>query len=140
YPNDITKGSPFDMGILDALTPQFKRIPAFQGDGVFQAPRRFFQQSRSGKQKQWGFLRKRLKGLPLLGSFHVSDILNIYFGGELTDYLINFATNLDPNGRTVPTWPAYITATPNMMTLTLKFWSRPSEGRKALNYVGISTF
>ncbi|KAJ6554989.1 carotenoid ester lipase precursor [Mycena vulgaris] len=116
YPNDITKGSPFDVGILDALTPQFKRLAAFQGDGVFQAPRRFFQQSRSGKQKQWGFLSKRLKGLPLLGSFHVSDILNIYFGGELTDYLINFATNLDPNGRTVPTWPAYTTATPNMMT------------------------
>ncbi|KAJ7480556.1 Alpha/Beta hydrolase protein [Mycena latifolia] len=116
YPNDITDGSPFDMGVLDALTPQFKRIAAFQGDGVFQAPRRFFQQSRSGKQKQWGFLSKRLKLVPFLGSFHVSDILNIYFGGELMDYLINFATNLDPNGKTVPSWPAYTTETPNMMT------------------------
>ncbi|KAJ7166299.1 carotenoid ester lipase precursor [Mycena crocata] len=116
YPNSITEGSPFDTGILDALTPQFKRIAAFQGDSVFQAPRRFFQQSRSGKQKQWGFLSKRLKFVPFLGSFHFTDILNVYFGGELTDYLINFATNLDPNGRTVPSWPAYTTATPNMMT------------------------
>jgi carboxylesterase type B len=42
--------------------------------------------------------------------------LNIYFDGELTDYLINFATTLDPNGRTVPSWPKYTTANPNMMT------------------------
>lgn len=41
YPADITKGSPFDTGPLNALTRQFKRIAAFQGDGVFQAPRRW---------------------------------------------------------------------------------------------------
>ncbi|KAF7365669.1 Carboxylic ester hydrolase [Mycena venus] len=116
YPNDIIDGSPFDTSILNAATGQFKRIAAFQGDAVFHAPRRFFQQARSGKQKQWGFLSKRLKAVPFLGSFHVSDILNIYFDGELTDYLINFATNLDPNGKTVPSWPAYTTAAPNMMT------------------------
>ncbi|KAJ6624409.1 carotenoid ester lipase precursor [Mycena sp. CBHHK59/15] len=116
YPSDITQGSPFDTSILDALTPQFKRIAAFQGDGVFQAPRRFFQQNLSGKQNQWAFLSKRLKLLPFLGSFHFSDILNIYFDGELTDYLINFANTLNPNGKTVPNWPAYTTATPNLMT------------------------
>ncbi|KAJ7505884.1 Alpha/Beta hydrolase protein [Mycena galericulata] len=116
YTSDITQGSPFDTSILDALTPQFKRLAAFQGDGVFQAPRRFFQQSLSGKQNQWAFLSKRLKAVPFLGSFHVSDILNIYFDGELTDYLINFATNLNPNGNTVPEWPAYTTKAPNMMT------------------------
>ncbi|KAJ7776821.1 Alpha/Beta hydrolase protein [Mycena maculata] len=116
YPDDISDGSPFNTGILDALTPQFKRLAAFQGDAVFQAPRRFFQQSLSGKQNQWAFLSQRLKGVPFLGSFHTSDILNIYFDGELTDYLINFATNLNPNGKTVPSWPAYTTATPNMMT------------------------
>ncbi|KAJ7464059.1 carotenoid ester lipase precursor [Mycena latifolia] len=117
YTSDITQGSPFGMSILDALTPQFKRIAAFQGDGVFHAPRRFFQQHRSGQQKQWGFLSKRLKAIPFLGSFHTSDLLNIYYGGELTDYLINFATNLDPNGESVPAWPAYTTATPNLLTL-----------------------
>ncbi|KAJ7443860.1 Alpha/Beta hydrolase protein [Mycena latifolia] len=117
YPSDIRAGSPFDLGVLNAVTPQFKRIAAFQGDAVFQAPRRFFQQTLSGTQQQWGFLSKRFKLVPLLGSFHASDLVNIYLGGELTDYLINFATNLDPNGRTVPAWPAYTLATPNMMTL-----------------------
>ncbi|KAJ7258777.1 carotenoid ester lipase precursor [Mycena haematopus] len=116
YPSDITDGSPFDTSILNAATPQFKRLAAFQGDAVFQAPRRFFQQSRSGKQNQWAFLSKRLKAVPFLGSFHFTDILNVYFDGELTDYLINFATNLNPNGNTVPNWPAYTTAAPNMMT------------------------
>ncbi|KAJ7124154.1 carotenoid ester lipase precursor [Mycena epipterygia] len=116
YPSDIVDGSPFDTGTFNAFTPQFKRIAAFQGDAVFQAPRRFFQQMRSGQQNQWAFLSKRLKTTPLLGSFHGSDILNVYGGGELTDYLINFATSLNPNGNTVPNWPAYTTATPNMMT------------------------
>ncbi|KAJ7119782.1 carotenoid ester lipase precursor [Mycena epipterygia] len=115
YPSDIIDGSPFDTGLLNGITPQFKRIAAFQGDGVFQAPRRFFQQTRSGKQNQWAFLSKREKAVPILGSFHASDILNIYADGELTDYLINFATSLNPNGKTVPSWPAYTTATPNMM-------------------------
>lgn len=108
YPNDITAGSPFDTSILNAATSQFKRLAAFQvnyleycllriplivhmqGDAVFQAPRRFFQQSRSGKQKQWGFcgsflyssslrvsssasiVSKRLKGIPFLGSVSFS--------------------------------------------------------------------
>ncbi|KAJ6555000.1 carotenoid ester lipase precursor [Mycena vulgaris] len=116
YPSDLLDGSPFDTGLLNGITPQFKRIAAFQGDSVFQAPRRFFQQALSGKQNQWAFLSKREKGIPLLGSFHATDILNVYFDGELTDYLINFATTLNPNGKTVPNWPAYTTANPNMMT------------------------
>ncbi|KAJ6554988.1 Alpha/Beta hydrolase protein [Mycena vulgaris] len=116
YPSDLLDGSPFGTGLLNGITPQFKRIAAFQGDSVFQAPRRFFQQALSGKQNQWAFLSKREKGIPLLGSLHGSDILNVYFDGELTDYLINFAATLDPNGKTVPNWPAYTTANPNMMT------------------------
>jgi carboxylesterase type B len=46
---------------------------------------------------------------------HGSDILNAYFGGELADYIINFATTLNPNGKTVPNWPGYTTASPNML-------------------------
>lgn len=88
YPADITQGSPFGTGILNALSPQFKRIAAFQGDAVFQAPRRFFLQKRSGIQDTWSFgkliitsilipiltrilVSKRLKGLPVLGSVSI---------------------------------------------------------------------
>ncbi|EGN97919.1 hypothetical protein SERLA73DRAFT_109200 [Serpula lacrymans var. lacrymans S7.3] len=116
YPDDITQGSPFNTSILNALTPQFKRIAAFQGDAVFQAPRRFFLQQRSGLQSTWSFLSKRLKDVPFLGSFHASDILDVYGPSDMTDYLINFVTNLDPNGATGISWPQYTTAAPNLMT------------------------
>ncbi|EIW52423.1 carotenoid ester lipase precursor [Trametes versicolor FP-101664 SS1] len=116
YPQDITQGSPFNTGILNALTPQFKRLAAMQGDLVFQAPRRLLLQSRSGKQPMWSFLNKRLKGLPALGSAHATDILNIYGGGDMADYLINFVNNLDPNGKTVLSWPQYSTSAPKLLT------------------------
>ncbi|KAJ7755296.1 carotenoid ester lipase precursor [Mycena maculata] len=54
--------------------------------------------------------------------FHTSDIHNIYDDGELMDYLINFAMNLNPNGRAVPNWPTYTTETPNMMMFLDSFF------------------
>lgn len=55
YPQDPTQGSPFDTGLANAITPQFKRIAAVFGDAVFQGPRRFFLQHRSGKQNIWSY-------------------------------------------------------------------------------------
>jgi len=57
YPEDITAGSPFDTGPLNAITPQFKRIAAIQGDGVFQAPRRWLLKNTSGRQNIWTFCK-----------------------------------------------------------------------------------
>lgn len=92
YPSDPTVGSPFDTGSANVITPQFKRIAAIQGDLVFQAPRRFFLQQRSDKQKTWAFRKKlfllllsyladvslsvsdRLKSTPLLGSVRILQI------------------------------------------------------------------
>lgn len=34
YPQDITQGSPFGTGIFNALTPEYKRLAAVQGDLV----------------------------------------------------------------------------------------------------------
>ncbi|KAH7906742.1 Alpha/Beta hydrolase protein [Hygrophoropsis aurantiaca] len=113
YPSNITLGSPFDTGSANALTPQFKRLAAFQGDVVFHGPRRHFVQQRaqSGKQKVWSFLSKRLKSLPYLGSAHASDLLNVYGPGDMTDYLIRFVVNLNPNGggrgNAAFYWPEY---------------------------------
>ncbi|KAG7088901.1 hypothetical protein E1B28_012846 [Marasmius oreades] len=117
YPQDPIQGSPYDTGFLDTLSLQFKRFASFQGDAVFQAPRRFFLDNLSGKQKIWSFLSKRDKALQFLGAAHGSDLLNIYGGGELTDYLIRFVTNLDPNGPGSTSWPEYTTASPSLLTL-----------------------
>ncbi|EIW81564.1 carotenoid ester lipase precursor [Coniophora puteana RWD-64-598 SS2] len=115
YPSDLSDGSPFNTGIANALTPEFKRLAAFQGDAVFQAPRRYFMQAQSGKQPMWSFINKRLKAIPFVGSFHGSDLLNVFFGGDMTDYVVRFAANLDPNGDTGISWPKYTTDAPNML-------------------------
>ena len=57
YPQDVSQGSPFGTGGLNALTPQFKRLAALQGDLVFQGPRRFFLQQVSARQPAWSFRR-----------------------------------------------------------------------------------
>ena len=61
YPEDPAAGSPFGTGDQFALTPEFKRIAAFQGDLVFQAPRRFLLNLRAGKQVVRSFCECSLK-------------------------------------------------------------------------------
>ncbi|KAJ8521685.1 hypothetical protein ONZ45_g1652 [Pleurotus djamor] len=117
YPLNPMQGSPYATGPLNILSPQFKRLASFQGDAVFQAPRRFFLDQRSGHQNTWAFLSKRFKATPFLGSFHASDIPNVYLGGELGDYLINFVNNLDPNGEGKGIhWPKYTTQSRSLVT------------------------
>ncbi|KAF8995824.1 carotenoid ester lipase precursor [Cyathus striatus] len=119
YPADITQGSPFDTGILNAPTAEFKRLAAFQGDLVFQAPRRFFLTAAAKTQPTYGFLYKRDKVVPFLGSFHSSDLDEFYGSGTLpdnigTDALVNFVNNLNPNSPkninsllSLTNWPLY---------------------------------
>ncbi|KIK50762.1 hypothetical protein GYMLUDRAFT_50992 [Collybiopsis luxurians FD-317 M1] len=38
YPEDPTKGSPFDTGLLNAITPEYKRIAALLGDVLLHGP------------------------------------------------------------------------------------------------------
>lgn len=116
YPQDPAQGSPFDTGDLNALSPQYKRLAALQGDLVFQAPRRFFLSQRSGKQNTWSFLNKRLKFLPGVGTAHATDLLNVYTGGDLAVYLINFVNKQNPNGNGLLNWPNYSTSSPQLLT------------------------
>ena len=143
YPQDPTQGSPFDTGTQNALTPEFKRIAALLGDLIFQAPRRWLLYNVSGKQNTWSYralhlfpclgarglslsphshvdphaVNKRQKSLPILGSSHASDVAIVYGGQDLTDYLIYFATCLDPNGPSVAQWPQYTASSPQLLTL-----------------------
>jgi len=55
YPSDLSQGSPYDTGVADTLSTQYKQLASFQGDLVFQAPQRFLLQSRSGKQTAYAF-------------------------------------------------------------------------------------
>ena len=42
-------------------------------------------------------------------------MINVYGGGELADFLINFVNHLDPNGETNGTWPRYTLELPQML-------------------------
>ena len=55
YPADPAAGSPFMTGDANQLAPMYKRMAAFQGDVIFQAPRRFFLDQRSSKQPAWSY-------------------------------------------------------------------------------------
>ena len=55
YPNDPAQGSPFGTGNASQFAPMFKRLAAFQGDMMFQAPRRYFLDQRSSKQHAWTY-------------------------------------------------------------------------------------
>ena len=52
---DVTQGSPYGTGTLNALTPQFKRIASIQGDLMFQGPRRLLLEQLAGEQNAWSF-------------------------------------------------------------------------------------
>ncbi|KAI9436916.1 carotenoid ester lipase precursor [Lactarius indigo] len=113
YPDDQRAGCPFDTGLKNVLSPQFKRVSALQGDFTLHGPRRFFLNYRADKQNSWAFIFKRAKTLPFLGSTHGTDLVNAFGIGstnaELRDYFIRFTNNLDPNGkngRGVP-WPQW---------------------------------
>ncbi|PIL25483.1 hypothetical protein GSI_13373 [Ganoderma sinense ZZ0214-1] len=118
YPSDPAQGSPFGTGNANQLAPMYKRVSAFQGDFGFQAQRRTLLTLRSGKQPAWAYMveRRRAEGL---GYPHGRDLVSMSNGEELTDYVIQFATTLDPNGgsgsnRTIP-WPRYDPAARQML-------------------------
>ncbi|KAJ6468980.1 carotenoid ester lipase precursor [Mycena vitilis] len=103
YPDDPVQGSPFDTGLANQLTPEFKRLAAFQGDYVFTGMRRFFLQHASRTQNTWSWLNKRGKLNTYVGAAHGSDISLWFPPANATDLiqvdaLINFINTLDPNG------------------------------------------
>ncbi|KAF7342343.1 Carboxylic ester hydrolase [Mycena venus] len=101
YPDDPTQGSPFGTGTDNQLTPEFKRVAAFQGDLSFTSPRRFFLEHASSTQNVWGWVNKRGKSTNgPLGAFHASDTPIWYTTNETTvgiDAMTNFINTLDPN-------------------------------------------
>nr|VWO97521.1 Uncharacterized protein [Ganoderma boninense] len=117
YPSNVTQGSPFDTGDENALSSEYKRHAALLGDLIFQAPRRLLFQYTAAKQNIWMYLFKRYKYLGGLGSFHGTDVIDIYGETDLTDYLINFVNHLDPNGASVAAWPHFTLGSRKLLTL-----------------------
>jgi acetylcholinesterase len=132
YSTDPREGSPFDTGLLNQLGPQYKRLSAAIGDYVFHTGRRDLleQTYAQGKRKSWTYqieqsfpvlgqldLLGDLTDLPLLGSFHASDVAFNSFGllppllsqnsRNIMSTNIAFVNSLDPNNHCLdlPHWP-----------------------------------
>lgn len=125
YPASLSQGSPFRTGLLNALTPQWKRMSAFFGDLIFQAPRRLMIQN-SSDVKVWTFFSSALHDIvPFLGTFHASDILFEYFldlspSKAFRRYFVSFVNNHDPNvGTGLTNWDQYTSSGKEMLEIKL---------------------
>ncbi|KAJ6256516.1 Acetylcholinesterase [Drechslerella dactyloides] len=120
YPDVILDGSPFRTLGLNNWYPQFMRLAAILGDLTFTLTRRVFLDIANSVHPtvpSWSYLSSYNYGTPVLGTFHGSDILQVFFGlppnyasSAFRSYYTNFVYNLDPNvGTSVANWPRWST-------------------------------
>lgn len=160
YPDEPDKGqpsgAPFNTGDKNNLYPQFKRLSAILGDIVFTLPRRIVLDVASPRVNTWSYISSVLRGTPVLGSCHGSDLF-FDFGliGEGDDfrststqtYYINFINNLDPNkgvkNESLVTWPKYNSKTRPLLELGKNYTGLYPGGdhfrQAAADYLRVST-
>ena len=83
YSPFLTQGSPFGTGILNEIYPGFKRMAAILGDLVFTLTRRAFLEGAAANNPSvpsWSYLASYDYGTPILGTFHGSDLLQVFYG------------------------------------------------------------
>ncbi|KAH7320838.1 Alpha/Beta hydrolase protein [Stachybotrys elegans] len=103
----LTNGSPFRTGVFNEWYPGFKRLAAILGDLVFTLTRRVFLEVATEVNPDvpaWSYLASYNFGTPVMGTFHGSDLLQIFYGilpnnamRSCRTYYYNFLYNLDPN-------------------------------------------
>lgn len=107
YDDSITAGSPYRTLILNEVYPGFKRLASILGDLVFTLTRRAFLTGAVAVNPSvpaWSYLASYDYGTPILGTFHGSDLLQVFYGilpnaasRSIQSYYANFVYNLDPN-------------------------------------------
>ncbi|KAI0457156.1 sterol esterase [Xylaria acuta] len=120
YSPALSAGSPFRTGILNSPYAQFKRLAAILGDLVFTLTRRLFLEMASEVNPDvpsWSYLASYDYGTPILGTFHGSDILQVFYGilpnyasKSIQSYYISFLYTMDPNNGTskeFANWPQW---------------------------------
>ncbi|KAF2816932.1 putative extracellular lipase [Mytilinidion resinicola] len=118
YPDDAAAGSPFRTGALWNWYPQFKRLAAILGDLTFTLSRRTFLTSAAAVNPgvpSWSYLASYDYGTAVLGTFHASDLLQVFYGilpnyasASIHSYYFSFVHHLDPNeGSGVAEWPQW---------------------------------
>jgi carboxylesterase type B len=95
---------------LNNWYPQFKRIAAILGDLSFTLTRRSLLSLANTVKPNipsWSYLSSYDYGTPVMGTFHGSDILQVFFGilpnyasASFHAYYLSFVNTLDPNDGT----------------------------------------
>lgn len=103
----VWDGSPFRSGLLNEIYPAFKRLAAMLGDLVFTLTRRVFLEYATAVNPSvpaWSYLASYDQGTPIMGTFHGSDLLQVFYGilpnyasKSIQSYYANFVYNQDPN-------------------------------------------
>lgn len=118
YPDTSVYGSPFRTGGFNNWYPQYKRIAAILGDISFTITRRVFL-TLAKKAKPnipfWSYLSSYDYGTPILGTFHGSDVLQVFYGilpnyasRSFHSYYLSFVHDQDPNSRAkFMEWPQW---------------------------------
>ncbi|KAJ5684874.1 secreted lipase [Penicillium maclennaniae] len=102
YPDTSVYGSPFRTGGFNNWYPQYKRIAAILGDISFY--------NNPTKAKPhipfWSYLSSYDYGTPILGTFHGSDVIQVFYGilpnyasRSFHSYYLSFVYDQDPNSR-----------------------------------------
>lgn len=119
YDSSLTAGSPFRTGIFNEFYFGYKRLAAILGDVVFTLTRRVFLTDTllaNPDVPSWSYLASYNFGTPIMGTFHGSDLLQVFYGQWPNNamrssraYYFNFLHNLDPNvGNTdYDRWPEW---------------------------------
>ncbi|KAJ5298066.1 hypothetical protein PENANT_c039G08261 [Penicillium antarcticum] len=102
-------GSPFRTGTFYNWYPQFKRLAAILGDLSFTLTRRILLNSAIKAKPDvpfWSYLSSYNHDLPFLGTFHGSDIFQVFQGilpnyasKSLHTYYLSFVYEQDPNAK-----------------------------------------
>ena len=112
YPDDLgVSGSPFNTGLLYNVYPEYKRLAAILGDLTFTLTRRVFLTIAMQVKPNvpfYSYLSTYLAGTPVLGTYHSSDISQVYgssgnnpiVSSIVQAYYISFFNTMDPNENT----------------------------------------
>jgi carboxylesterase type B len=137
-------GEALDTSALDSffLYSEYTRLAVMLGDLVFNLARRSFLYTATEVNPDvpaWSYLASYDDDTPILGTFHASDLLQVFFGvlpnyasNAIQTYYINFLYNLDPNvytasdgkasSKTYSNWPEWSEAQELM-----QFWAQDSN-------------
>jgi carboxylesterase type B len=107
YADTSKNGAPFRTGKWWNIYPEFKRLAAIIGDHEFSLSRRIFLEASASLSPDiptWSYMSSYDHGTPVLGTFHGSDLLQVFFGilpnyaaDAFHAYYISFVDSLDPN-------------------------------------------